>query len=127
MNSFKKIFFFLIILSFSQIYSIEPGEVLKDKILEERARKISKELRCLVCQNEDIDSSNADIARDLRSLVREKLLNGESDKDIITYIHQKYGDFVLYSPPFRLDTLLLWFFPFFIFLFLLFFLFRRKN
>ena len=112
---------------FSQGFSVEPDEVLKNNILENRARNISKELRCLVCQNEDIDNSNADIARDLRLLIRKKLLEGETEKEIISFIHSRYGDYILYKPPIRIDTLLLWFFPFIIFFFFIYFFFRKRD
>ncbi|MDC3090929.1 cytochrome c-type biogenesis protein CcmH [Rickettsiales bacterium] len=125
----KKIILLLVLFPFfsNPGYSIEPDEVLKNKSLEDRARKISKELRCLVCQNEDIDNSNADIARDLRLLVRKKLLEGETNEQIISFIHSKYGDYVLYKPPIRIDTLFLWTFPFIMFSFFIYFFFRRKK
>ena len=95
--------------------------------LKKVAREIGKNLRCLVCQNEDIENSNADIAKDLRLLVRKKLLEGESKKEIIDFVHSRYGDFVLFSPPLRFDTLALWILPLVFFLFLLYLFFRRKN
>ena len=107
--------------------SVEPDEILENKELEYTAREIGRSLRCLVCQNEDIENSNADIAKDLRILVRKKLLQGESKKEIISYVHSRYGDFVLFSPPFRYDTLGLWILPFGFFLVLLYLFFRRKN
>ena len=116
----------LINLIFFCVDAIEPHEVLKNKELEKTAREIGKELRCLVCQNEDIQNSNADIAKDLRTLVRKKLLEGESKSEIIDYIHSRYGDFVLFSPPLRFDTIGLWVFPLLFFLVLSFFFFRRK-
>ena len=109
------------------IQSVEPDEVLKNSELEERAKVISAKLRCLVCQNESINNSNADIAKDLRMLVRDKLLSGETDKEILEYIHQRYGDFVLYSPPLKSYTLLLWLFPIFFFCFLIYLFFRIKR
>ena len=109
------------------IQSVEPDEVLKNSELEERAKVISAKLRCLVCQNESINNSNADIAKDLRMLVREKLLSGETDKEILGYIHQRYGDFVLYSPPLKSYTLFLWLFPVFFFCFLIYLFFRIKR
>lgn len=112
---------------FSQGFSVEPDEVLKNNILENRARNISKELRCLVCQNEDIDNSNADIARDLRLIIRKKLLKGETDKEIISFIHSRYGDYILYKPPIRIDTLLLWVSPFIMFFFFIYFFFRKRD
>lgn len=88
-----------------------PDEVLEDPVLEERARAISKELRCLVCQNQSIDDSDADLARDLRLLVRERLLAGDSDDEIIAFATERYGDFVLLRPPVKPSTWLLWYGP----------------
>ena len=98
--------------------SVEPDEILENKELEKVAREIGKSLRCLVCQNEDIENSNADIAKDLRLLVRKKLSEGESKTEIISFVHSRYGDFVLFSPPLRYDTLGLWILPLLFFLFL---------
>ena len=119
------IFFAIFIKSFSVI-SIEPNEILNDVSLEKRAKIIGEQLRCLVCQNEDIQNSNADVAKDLRKLVRKLLNEGKTNKDIINYVHQRYGDFVLFSPPVRLDTIALWLTPL-IFIFVLFFIFFRKR
>lgn len=91
--------------------AVEPDEIMKDPKLEARARQISKGLRCLVCQNQSIDDSNAALARDLRRLVRQRLRQGDSNADVIRYIHARYGDFVLLKPPVRADTLILWFGP----------------
>jgi cytochrome c-type biogenesis protein CcmH len=91
--------------------AVEPDEMLDDPALEQRARDISQQLRCVVCQNQDIDSSNAPLARDLRILVRERLAAGASDKEVITFVTKRYGDFVLLRPPFRPSTYLLWFAP----------------
>ena len=116
------IFFFL----YSQVQSVEPDEILADQKLENVARLIGKELRCLVCQNEDIENSNADMARDLRVLVRKMLSEGKTKDEIISYIHSRYGDFVLFNPPVRYDTFLLWLLPI-IFLILLSYTFFRKK
>ena len=89
-------------------YSVEPDEILRDSVLEERARAISKELRCLVCRNENIDSSNSALARDLRLLVRDRLKLGDSDKDIITFVVDRYGEYVLLMPQKTGPGLLLW-------------------
>lgn len=94
------------------LFAVEPDEILQDPVLEQRAREISKELRCVVCQNQDIDSSNAGVARDLRILVRERLVAGDSDVEVIDYIHKRYGDYVLMRPPFNLSTAALWLAPF---------------
>lgn len=90
----------------------EPGEELDDPALEARARAISRELRCLVCQNESIDDSAAPLARDLRRLVRERLLAGDTDQQVLDHIAARYGEFVLLRPPVRPGTWLLWFGPF---------------
>ncbi|MCW5698724.1 MAG: cytochrome c-type biogenesis protein CcmH [Rhodospirillales bacterium] len=88
--------------------AVEPDEVLADPTLESRARGISQGLRCLVCQNQSIDDSDAELARDLRLLVRERLVAGDDDQQVIDYIVSRYGDFVLLKPPFKLATLALW-------------------
>jgi len=89
-------------------YAVEPGEALADPALEARARDLSADLRCLVCQNQSIDDSHAPLAKDLRLLVRERLAAGDSDDQVRTYLVQRYGDFVLLKPPLRIGTLLLW-------------------
>ena len=109
-----------------QVNAIEPDEILENEKLEKIARNIGKELRCLVCQNEDIQNSNADIAKDLRSLVRSKLKKGESKDQIINYIHSRYGDFILFEPPVRYDTVALWVLPLTFFLFMAYAFFRKK-
>jgi cytochrome c-type biogenesis protein CcmH len=91
--------------------AVEPREMLQDPVLEARARDISKHLRCLVCQNQSIDDSDADLAHDLRVLVRERLEQGDSNQQVIDYITARYGDFVLLKPPFEPATWLLWFGP----------------
>jgi cytochrome c-type biogenesis protein CcmH len=89
-------------------YAVEPGEALADPALEARARDLSADLRCLVCQNQSIDDSHAPLAKDLRLLVRERLAAGDSDDQVRTYLVQRYGDFVLLKPPLRIGTMLLW-------------------
>lgn len=89
--------------------AVEPNEILINSNLEKRARIISKSLRCLVCRNENIDESNAELARDLRILVRERLSVGETDKEIINYVVERYGEYVLLKPKFSLTNILLWF------------------
>lgn len=96
--------------------AVTPGEVLSDPALEKRARTLSAELRCLVCQNQSIDDSNAELARDLRLLVRERLVAGDSDEDVINYVVSRYGEFVLLKPRFNANTLLLWGTPLAVFL-----------
>ena len=120
---------FLILFSyliFSDLKAIEPDEILDDYNLEKIAREIGKELRCLVCQNEDIQNSNADIAKDLRKVVRKKLTEGETKEQIIDFVHSKYGDFVLFKPPVRFDTLGLWLLPILFFFSLSLFFFRKR-
>ncbi|HEX4113876.1 MAG TPA: cytochrome c-type biogenesis protein [Stellaceae bacterium] len=91
--------------------AVEPSEMLKNPVLEARARTISKELRCLVCQNESIDESNADLAHDLRVLLRRRLAAGDTDRQAIDFIVRRYGDFVLLKPPVEPATYFLWFGP----------------
>jgi cytochrome c-type biogenesis protein CcmH len=91
--------------------AIEPQERLTDPALEARARTLGQELRCLVCQNESIDDSNADLARDLRTIVRERLTAGDSDQQVLGFVTARYGDYVLLRPPIRAGTLVLWFGP----------------
>lgn len=91
--------------------AVDPGEILKDPALEARAREVGKELRCLVCQNQSIDDSDAELARDLRVLVRERIVSGDSNEDVIAYVVSRYGDFVLLNPPFKLKTYVLWLGP----------------
>jgi len=93
-------------------YALSPDELLKDPALEHRARAISAQLRCLVCQNQSIDDSDAPLAKDLRTLVREQLSAGKSDAEIMEYVVERYGEFVLLKPPFSMATLLLWGTPF---------------
>lgn len=94
--------------------AVEPGEMLDDPVLEQRARDLSAEIRCVVCQNESIDSSNAEIAHELRVLVRERLVAGDSDQEVLDYLVARYGDFVLLRPPMKPSTYLLWYGPFLI-------------
>jgi cytochrome c-type biogenesis protein CcmH len=89
-------------------FAVRPDEMLADPALEARAREIGKELRCLVCRNQSIDDSEADLAHDLRVLVRDRLKAGDSDQQAIGYIRARYGDFVLLRPPFEVSTWLLW-------------------
>ena len=95
----------------SAAHAVDPTEILANPTLEKRARHISKDLRCLVCQNQSIDDSDATLARDLRSLVRERLVQGDSDLEVIDYVVSRYGDFVLLRPPVKEVTILLWLGP----------------
>ena len=104
---------FFIIQFFSNIsYTVEPDEILKNQEYELRARNISRNIRCMICQNQSIDESNAPLAKDLRILIRNKIKEGNNDKEIYKFLTDRYGDFILLKPPFNLNTLGLWFLPF---------------
>ena len=102
---------FLLAAFLTPAHAVQPDEVLKDPVLEHRAREISAELRCLVCQNQSIDDSDAPLAKDLRLIVRERLEKGDSDTAVLDYVVARYGEFVLLRPVFALHTLLLWLTP----------------
>jgi cytochrome c-type biogenesis protein CcmH len=89
-------------------HAVQPDEILPDPALEARARAITSELRCVVCQSESIDDSNADIARDLRLLVRERLVAGDTDAEVQTFVVDRYGEYVLFRPPFTIRNAALW-------------------
>jgi cytochrome c-type biogenesis protein CcmH len=89
-------------------WAVEPDEILPDQALEERARDISAGLRCMVCRNESIDESNAELARDLRLLVRERLVAGDSDAEVVDYVVDRYGEYVLLRPTAEGGNLILW-------------------
>ena len=93
-------------------YTLEPDEIMKDQKQELRARNISKNIRCMICQNQSIDESNAPLAKDLRILIRSKITEGNSDKEIYKFLTDRYGDFILLKPPIKLSTLALWMLPF---------------
>ena len=95
----------------SAAMAVEPDEVLDDPALESRARDLSAELRCMVCQNQSIDDSDAPLARDLRILLRERIVAGDSDDQVIDFLVARYGEFILLRPPFNADTVLLWLAP----------------
>lgn len=97
-----------ILISAPSVFAVEPDEILRDQALEKRARAISLQLRCLVCQNQSIDDSNAGLAKDLRILVRQRLTKGETDAQVIDFIVARYGEYVLLKPVFALHTLVLW-------------------
>jgi cytochrome c-type biogenesis protein CcmH len=107
-------------------HAVQPGEILKDPALESRARDISSGLRCLVCQNQSIDDSDAPVAKDLRMLIREQLTDGKSDAEVVDFVVARYGEYVLLQPRLRAGTLLLWLTPFAILLASLLFVFRRR-
>ncbi|RZW05430.1 MAG: cytochrome c-type biogenesis protein CcmH [Rhodobacteraceae bacterium] len=93
----------------SAALAVQPDEILQDPALEARARELSKDLRCLVCRNESIDESNAELARDLRILVRERLVEGDTDEEVIDFVVARYGEYVLLSPKATGSTLILYF------------------
>ncbi|MCC9620702.1 cytochrome c-type biogenesis protein CcmH [Thalassospira sp. MA62] len=118
------------LLSATPALAVNPDEMLSDPVLEERARVISQELRCLVCQNQSIDDSDAELASDLRVLVRERLIAGDSNDEVIDYIVARYGDYVLLNPPLKPETYILWGSPVVLALFALlavFAFYRRKQ
>ena len=113
----KKIFLiivsiFLVELFSSNSYTVEPDEVLQNQSQELRARNISKNIRCMICQNQSIDESNAPLAKDLRILIRNKIKDGDKDEEIYKFLTDRYGDFILLKPPIKFSTLALWFLPF---------------
>ena len=111
----KKIFVIFIFISqllLNNSYSVEPDEVLQNPKQELRARDISKNIRCMVCQNQSIDESNAPLAKDLRILIRNQIKNGKNNKEIYEFLTDRYGDFILLKPAFKLNTLALWLLPF---------------
>jgi cytochrome c-type biogenesis protein CcmH len=131
-----KTFFVFVALSImtfhsSPTFAVEPSEVLADTALEARAREISKGFRCVVCQNQSIDDSNAGLARDMRLLVRERLVAGDTNAEVTDYMVSRYGSYVLLKPPLNRSTYALWYGPFLIvalgFLILLIFFHRRQN
>ena len=104
-------FALLALIAPSAALAVQPEEMLKNPVLEARARNLSQELRCMVCQNQSIDDSEASLARDLRLLVRERLMQGDSDKQVLDFLVARYGEFVLLKPRFEPQTLLLWGIP----------------
>lgn len=111
----KKIFItFILIAQFllSNSYGVEPDEVLQNPEQELRARNVSKNIRCMVCQNQSIDESDAPLAKDLRILIRNQIKDGKNDVEIYKFLTDRYGDFILLKPAFKLNTLALWLFPF---------------
>jgi cytochrome c-type biogenesis protein CcmH len=101
----------LVVIMAMPSFAVQPDEMLTDPVLEARARELSRELRCMVCQNQSIDDSEAPLARDLRLLVRERLKAGDSDAQVLDFLTARYGQFVLLRPRFGLDTALLWLAP----------------
>ena len=105
---------FVLLLSPLNVFSIEPDEILSDSTLENRARNLSKGIRCLLCQNQSIDDSDSELAKDLRKIIRIKIVEGKKDKEINDFLVEKYGNFILMKPPFYSETFLLWSSPFII-------------
>ena len=131
----KKTFIIIIYISLIQIFSnisntVEPDEILKNQKQELRARKISKNIRCLVCQNQSIDESNAPLAKDLRILIRNKIENGKTNEEIYKFLTDRYGDFILLDPPLKSSTIALWFLPIIFFvagIYIIFFHNKKSN
>ena len=116
-----KILIIIVVVCLTQFFSkncfaVEPDEILQDQKLELRARDISKNIRCMICQNQSIDESNAPLARDLRILIRNKIKEGNNNEEIYIFLTDRYGDFILLKPPLKLSTLALWFLPFIFFI-----------
>jgi len=127
----NKTFIIIISICLIQLFSdnsftVEPEEVLENQKQELRARNISKNIRCMVCQNQSIDESNAPLAKDLRILIRNKIKEGKKDKEIYIFLTDRYGDFILLKPPLKSSTLALWLLPF-IFLIIGFFIVFHHN
>ena len=111
MNKFILILLTLIIINPPISYTVEPNEIISNSIFEKRARDLSKGIRCLVCQNQSIDDSDSDLAKDLRKIIREKIVQGETDTDITEFLVNKYGNFILMKPPLYNETYILWVSP----------------
>ena len=127
----NKTFIIIISICLIQLFSdnsftVEPEEVLENQKQELRARNISKNIRCMICQNQSIDESNAPLAKDLRILIRDKIKEGKKDKEIYIFLTDRYGDFILLKPPLKSSTLALWLLPF-IFLIIGFFIVFHHN
>ena len=130
--SLKKISLLFLIIGFLQLFSnisnaVDPDEILNNKEQELRARSISKNIRCMVCQNQSIDESSAPLAKDLRILIREKIKKGNTDKEVYKFLTDRYGDFILLKPSFSLQTLALWIFPFLFFILGTFVIYRHNK
>jgi len=117
----------IIQLSLNNIYAIEPEEFLENPQQEIRARNITKNIRCLVCQNQSIDDSSAPLAKDLRTLIRTKVQENKTDEEIYKFLNDRYGDFILLKPPLKISTFLLWSLPFVFFIIGIFILFSHNE
>jgi cytochrome c-type biogenesis protein CcmH len=130
---FHKIFFLFLMITLAgatvsnNSYAVEPEEFLKNPKQELRARDISKNVRCLVCQNQSIDESSAPLAKDLRIIIRNKITEGLTDKEIYKFLTDRYGDFILLNPPLKASTMILWALPFVLFFIALFVLYRHNK
>ena len=111
MKNFLLIFFFFLVIDIDPSFTVEPNEIISNTIYENRARDLSKGIRCLVCQNQSIDDSDSDLAKDLRRIIRKKIIQGETDNEITQYLVDKYGNFILMKPPLYQDTYILWISP----------------
>jgi cytochrome c-type biogenesis protein CcmH len=130
MNRFLIVFMLCLSVWISPASAVQPDEILADPKLEERARELSVQLRCMVCQNQSIDDSDAPLARDLRILVRERLQAGDSNDEIIEFLVERYGEFVLLKPRFTEQTLILWIAPFIVLIlgvFLMFLMLKKRK
>ena len=130
---FTKIFILIIAICLMQFFSlnsygVDPEEILQDQKQELRARDISKNIRCMICQNQSIDESSAPLALDLRIIIRSKIKEGRTNKEIYKFLTDRYGDFVLLKPPLKINTIVLWIFPFVLLLLSLFLIYlHNKN
>ena len=111
MKKFILIFFLFLIIDIGPSLSVEPNEIISNPIYENRARDLSKGIRCLVCQNQSIDDSDSDLAKDLRKIIRKRIIQGETNNEITQYLVDKYGNFILMKPPLYQDTYVLWISP----------------
>ena len=111
MKNFVLIFFFFLIIDIDPSFTVEPNEIISNPIYENRARDLSKGIRCLVCQNQSIDDSDSDLAKDLRRIIRKKIIQGDTNNEITQYLVDKYGNFILMKPPLYQDTYILWISP----------------
>lgn len=129
---FAKVFisiFFICLMQFFLVssYGVDPDEILKNQKQELRARDISKNIRCMICQNQSIDESNAPLAKDLRILIRNKITEGKNNEEIYKFLTDRYGDFILLKPPVKLSTLALWCLPFIFFVIGVFIVFSHNK
>jgi len=127
-----KILIIIITICLTQFFSknnfaVEPDEIMQDQKQELRARDISKNVRCLVCQNQSIDESSAPLAKDLRIIIRNKITKGQTDEEIYKFLTDRYGDFILLNPPLKASTIILWILPLLLFIFCIFIIYRHNK